>query len=56
MRRLPNARAGAPASVFLGRSGRLSAWMASPSAALHASMKASGMVGWACTVSATSSR
>ena len=53
----PHACAAAPLAFSRrGRSGRLSAWMASPSAALHASMNASGRVGCACTVSATSSR
>ena len=42
-------------SALAGRSGRLRAWMASPRAALQASMKASGSVGWAWTVRATSS-
>ena len=51
-----HARAALPASALRGRSGRLSAWIASPSAALHASLNASGSVGCAWTVSATSSR
>ena len=54
-RRPSHAGAAAPLAALRGRSGLLRAWMASPSAALHASMKASGKVGWACTVSATSS-
>ena len=41
---------------FFFRSGGFSMWIGSPSAALHASMNASGSVGCAWMVSATSSR